>query len=66
MDTEIHYIHKATESIQLHDRIPALFWMLWATPDKTHVTILPPSFTVYPSPHLLRQPASHYDNESPL
>ena len=65
MNTETHYIYRSTENIQLHDRLPALFWMLWATPAKTQVTILPPSSTVYPSPHFLRHPASYYGNESP-
>jgi hypothetical protein len=65
MNTDIHYIYSATESIQLHDRLPALFWTLWATPAKTQVTILPSSSTVYPSHHLLRHPASHYNNDSP-
>ena len=64
MNTEILYIYRATESIQLHDRLPAAFWLLWATPATTQVTILPSSTTVYPSPHLLKHPASHYDNES--
>ena len=47
----------------MHDRLPAQFWLLWATPTKTQVTTLHSS-TVYPSPQLLRHPASHYDHES--
>jgi len=35
MNTETRYIYRATESIQLHDRLPALSWMLWATSAKT-------------------------------
>ena len=65
MNTEVHYRCRAIESIQLHDWLPALRWMLSATRAKTQVTILPSSSTVYPSSHLLRHPASHYDNESP-